>query len=364
MSAKRLFIAATRQNDGKTMTSLGLYNAFQKRFKSITYMKPVGQQFLMVNGEKIDKDAVLFSKVYNIQDSLAKMSPIAVPKGFTEDYIDHPHPKEIHDKILQHFNALAKDKEFVLIEGTGHAGVGSVFDASNADVAKLLGTKVVLVSLGGIGRCIDEILLNKACFDLMGVEIAGVIINKVIPDKYDKTVSYLEKGLAHKGIRFLGAIPYVNMLSSPLMRQLQEGLGADVLSGEDQLDNRVGKVLIGAMDSTDALDYFEKDTVLVVPGNREAIIMTALFGNLLKKKVDFNISGIVFTGGIGPDDKIFQLIKHTKIPMLLVPDDSYSVATRINSMLVKLRAEETEKIEKIQYLVEKHVDVDEICRVM
>ena len=34
MSAKRLFIAATRQNDGKTMTSLGLYNAFQKRFKS------------------------------------------------------------------------------------------------------------------------------------------------------------------------------------------------------------------------------------------------------------------------------------------------------------------------------------------
>jgi BioD-like phosphotransacetylase family protein len=274
----------------------------------------------------------------------------------------HPHKEDIHAQITKHYKMLEKGKDFILIEGTGHAGVGSVFDASNADVAKLLGSKVVLVSLGGIGRSIDEIILNKACFDLKGVEILGVIINKVKSDKYDKTVGYLEKGLAQKGLKFLGAVPYVKSLSRPLMKQLQEGLDAKILSGEDQLENRVGKVLIGAMDSTDALDYFEKDTVLVVPGNREAIIMTALFGNLLKKKVDFNISGIVFTGGIGPDEKIFKLIKHTKIPMLLVPDDSYSVATRINTMLVKVRAEETEKIQEIQSLVERYVNVDEICR--
>ena len=63
---KSIFIAATRQNDGKTMTSLGLLNGFKQRFDSVTYMKPVGQQYLKVDNEKIDKDAVLFQKIYNL----------------------------------------------------------------------------------------------------------------------------------------------------------------------------------------------------------------------------------------------------------------------------------------------------------
>ena len=49
---KSIFIAATRQNDGKTMTSMGLFHGFQKRFNTVTYMKPVGQQYLKVENEK------------------------------------------------------------------------------------------------------------------------------------------------------------------------------------------------------------------------------------------------------------------------------------------------------------------------
>ena len=52
--------------------------------------------------------------------------------------------------------------------------------------ARFLGAKVVLVSSGGIGRPIDEIMLNKALFEKEGVSLAGVIINKVLPDKFDK----------------------------------------------------------------------------------------------------------------------------------------------------------------------------------
>ena len=57
---KHVFVAATRQNDGKTTFSLGLFNALQKRFNSMGYMKPVGQQYVMVNDKRIDKDAYYF----------------------------------------------------------------------------------------------------------------------------------------------------------------------------------------------------------------------------------------------------------------------------------------------------------------
>ena len=80
---KSLFIAATRQNDGKTMTSLGLFNAICKRFSKVSYMKPVGQQYYVVDEKKVDKDALLFKNVYELNDDYSDMSPIAVPKGFS-----------------------------------------------------------------------------------------------------------------------------------------------------------------------------------------------------------------------------------------------------------------------------------------
>ena len=94
----------------------------------------------------------------------------------------------------------------MLIEGTGHAGVGSVFDLSNAAVAKLLGAQVIIVTCGGIGRPIDEVMLNKAVFDSYGVDLLGVIINKVSPEKTEKISRFVRLGFQKKGIEVFGII--------------------------------------------------------------------------------------------------------------------------------------------------------------
>ena len=57
--AKRIFIAATMQNEGKTTLCLGLINALKKRFKKITFIKPIGQRYLVEQGYKVDEDSVL-----------------------------------------------------------------------------------------------------------------------------------------------------------------------------------------------------------------------------------------------------------------------------------------------------------------
>ena len=360
---KNLFISATRQNDGKTMVSLGLFKAFQQRFDPISYIKPVGQEYHWVDNEKIDKDAILFQDVYQTKDALSDMSPVAVHKGFTEEYIQNRDPHPISERIKNSYNALAKNKDFVLIEGTGHAGVGSVFDHANAQVAKLLGSKAIIVALGGIGRSIDELMLNKACFDQMGVEIIGVIVNKIQKDKYERVKSAVKQGLDNKGIKLLGAIPYIRMLSSPSIKVLLDGLKAELLSGGDFLNNKADTVLIGAMASHDALNYFTPNTFLIVPGNRDDLIMTALFVNNAET-VNYSISGMVFTGGIEPNEKVLEMIKLTEIPAMVVPEDSYTVATRINNMIIKVRSEETQKIDTVQSLIEEYVDVDQICSLL
>lgn len=358
---KSLFIAATRQNDGKTTTSIGIFNAICKRFSNVAYMKPVGQQYYMVDDKKVDKDALLFQKIYDLKDNFSDMSPIAVPKGYTQEFIDRPHTQKNNDILKNAYKNLSKNKDFMVVEGTGHAGVGSVFHLSNANVAKLLGNKVIMVSRGGIGSSIDELLLNKSVFDQCGVELLGVIVNKIQQDKYERISNYVKKGLGQHNIKVFGCIPFVPMLNTPSIQGVFEKLGGQQLSSKTGFSNRVEKCLIGDMVPHDALSQLEPNTLLIVPANREGLVMAALCGNLLDSEVVYFLSGIIFTGGKNPHDRILSLIKRTHIPLLIVEEDSFTVATKITNMLVKLRSNEPDKIKKTQDLVEEYVDIDGIC---
>ncbi|HOB98101.1 MAG TPA: AAA family ATPase, partial [Verrucomicrobiota bacterium] len=62
----RLFIAATRQNEGKTTISLGLASTLQRFYPRIGYIKPVGQRFVNVAEQKIDEDIILMDRVYGL----------------------------------------------------------------------------------------------------------------------------------------------------------------------------------------------------------------------------------------------------------------------------------------------------------
>lgn len=356
----KLYVAATRQNDGKTIASIGLIAAVLKRTDKVGYIKPVGQHYVEVGGHKIDEDAILVKETYGLGCHLPDMSPVAVPRGFTEAYINEPRRDELAQRIDKAYSRVSEGKEFVLIEGTGHAGVGSVFDMSNADVAKLLGAKVVIVCAGGIGRPIDEIALNKALFDSVGVEILGVIVNKIQPEKYEKIEPIIRKGLARKGLEVLGVMPYNPVLSSPTMQQLLEETGGELLSGEDGLQNPVNRIAIGAMPPHEALNYFGKGTLLITPGTREDLILAAMSSCLVGMGRESCVSGMFLTGGIRPHQKVMNLVRRTHIPIVSVTDDTFTAASKINNLIVKIRPGEKNKIYATERLVSGHVDVDRL----
>src|SRR5438477_11178719 len=231
----RVFIAATRQNDGKTTSSLGLLAAMQKFYPRIGYIKPVGQRFVEIEEQKIDEDTVLMDSVYRLNCPLVDMSPIAVEPDFTRKYLESSNNEALVKKIRKAFDRVSWEKDFVLCEGSGHAGVGSVFDLSNAQVAKTLGAKVVIVTQGGIGRPIDEVCLNQAWFGQEGVEIIGVILNKVLDTKVDSVTDFARRGLKRKGLELLGVIPHQRILANPTMELVREELNAEILNTPENL---------------------------------------------------------------------------------------------------------------------------------
>lgn len=356
----RVYIGATRQNDGKTIVSLGLIGSFIRKLEAVGYIKPVGQQYVKVDGEKIDKDAVLMKEIYGLTDELKFMNPVAVPKGFTERYILRGNKDVLRHKIQKAFNKIKEGKDIVLIEGTGHAGVGSVFDMSNSDVARILKSKAILVSCGGIGRPIDEIMLNKAMFDQKKIELLGVIINKIQEEKYDKISKLVRRGLEKKGIRVLGLIPFEKVLSNPTIDQLLEDIKGDLICGEKGLKDTVSKFVIGAMPPHDALDYLGGDTLLITPGNRDDLILAALSGETTGLERAYGVSGMILTCGFRPHRNVERIIRRTNIPVILVPDDTFEIATKINNLIVKVRSTDKKKIRAVEKLVDKYVDVERI----
>ncbi|HOK54917.1 MAG TPA: DRTGG domain-containing protein, partial [Armatimonadota bacterium] len=300
----------------------------------------------------------------DLKGDIQDMSPIAVPRGFTEAYIENPNRAELIDSITGAFERISSGIDIMLVEGTGHAGVGSVFDMSNGDVAKLLGTKVILVSSGGIGRPIDEIMLNKALFDQQGVEIIGVIVNKVQAEKYDKVNKMVRKGLVRKGMEVLGVMPYRPVLSSPTIEQLMHDINGELLSGKAGLRNVAGRMVIGAMPPHEALNYFSKDALLITPGTREDLILAAMSSCVVGIGRHHCVSGIILTGGTAPHHNVMDLIKRTWLPVILVEEDTFTVATKIDRLIVKIRAEDRDKIQATENLVEEFIDIKRLLELL
>jgi BioD-like phosphotransacetylase family protein len=353
-----VFIAATRQNDGKTTVSLGLIAALQRSFPRVGYIKPVGQRFVEIEEQKIDEDTVLMDSVYRLNCPLVDMSPIAVEPDFTRKYLQSSNNEALVKKIQNAFDRVAWEKDFVLCEGSGHAGVGSVFDLSNAQVAKILGAKVIIVTQGGIGRPIDEVSLNQALFEREGVEIIGVIINKVLGTKVDYITDFARRGFKRKGLDLLGVIPHQQILSSPTVDLIREELHAELLSSADRLNGLVDDVIVGAMGAQNAMNYFKRGVLLITPGDRQDIIQAARAS--LESNGNEMMAGIVLTGNLRPGPDFLQAIRGMPIPVLFTVEDSYRVASKVHDLTVKTRPSDAGKISLIRDLIATKVDLEKI----
>lgn len=360
-STKRIFIAATGMNDGKTTTSLALFSALRGITDHVGFIKPVGQRFVEFEGQHIDEDSVLLNKIFNVQVPMQAMSPIAVHTSFTRDYLDNPekHHAKLIDKLCRAFDRAAFEKDYIIIEGTGHAGVGSVFNLSNADVAKRLDAKVIIIAKGGIGRPVDEIALNNALFKAAGVEVIGAIINKVLPDRMEELHKYCSKALERMGIPLLGCMPVEKQLTLPNLNQIVKEVKGRWLNGHEQgKRERINKVIIGAMAARGLLEHLQRGTLIITPGDREDIILSAIAAEGLTEHR--TISGIILTRNMFPHPKLMEMLSKTSIPVVICDDESYKVASLVNNMTVKTQPDDDDKIPIIKELLKKNINMKAI----
>jgi BioD-like phosphotransacetylase family protein len=356
-SPKRVFLAATGQNRGKTTTSLGLLAAIRERGLRVGFMKPVGQRYLVVDGTRADEDAVLMSEVFDLPDALDDMSPVTLPRHFTTDFIMGRITDDLEAGIRDADARIGRDKDVLVFEGTGHAGVGAVVGVSNAKVAGMLDAPVIIVSEGGIGRPIDEIVLNEALFTAHGARILGAVVNKVDIESHPQLPDVLARGLAQHGVELLGCIPYSELLANPSLELIATHLDGELLAGEATPNQVIGWTAIGAMQATHAVEFLRDRTLVITPGDREDLLRMAVDVNRVSAPVT-RVIGMILTGGFRPSEDALAGLRDAGIFTYLVRTDTYRTAQAVDEILVKTHASDTEKVATILDLVGGSLDVD------
>ena len=361
LDTRRIFVAATRMNDGKTTTCLGLTAALQAMGLHVGYIKPIAQRVVMSGDDQVDEDTLLIDGLFDLNVPIAAMSPVAIGPDFTKQYLENPEEigPQLKDRICRAFDRTAYGKDIVVVEGSGHAGVGSVFGASNADNAKVLGSKAILVAAGGIGKPIDEIALNKALFDKSGVEVVGAILNKVMPDKVDFIRDFAGRGLRRMGVPLLGVVPLQETLVYPNLDQVADETKARWIHQPAGL-RRVRRVVIGAMSARRSAEYLGvPGTLVIVPGDREDLLEAFIAGAGTQP-----LSGVFFSNGLLPDEGIIRRLKEAGIAMAAVEAESFAVTARINNMTVKTMRQDADKIPIIRKMISESVDIPALLRAL
>lgn len=356
----RVFIAATRQDEGKTTVALGLFHALKNRFREIGYIKPVGQRCIDVNGLSIDEDSVLMERTYGVRVPIEDMSPLAIGKQFTRNFLaSDATAGPLVERLHRAFDRAAWEKDFVIVEGSGHAGVGSVFGLSNARVAQILDSPAIIVTRGGIGDPVDDVSLSLALFEKHRARVIGVIFNKVLADKTDVVREFAGRALRRMGVALLGIIPAEPLLAHPTAAQVARDIGASILSGQEDSRRRIADVQfwIGPHDPR-----FPKNPGTLIVHAASPTDAAPLVTAIVRGGASGNTACVVFCDGAMPPHEILQRLAQLGIPCLASTTSAYETAEAIRRMTVKTEPDDQDKIHVIQQLVERHVDIDQLLR--
>lgn len=361
---KGIYIAGSGKDAGKTTLCLGLASSLGSAVpKGVSYFKPLGQKITAVNGDTVGQDSWFISRALNLPIPLGEAGPVLASRGAAERFVNTGEPGGMPEAIRKSYRRLQGKSGLVLVEGTGHPGVGSVFGLDNAGVASMLGTPVILVLDGGIGSTIDSYTICSALFRARDVRLLGVVINRVLPRKMETVSATLKKWFGERGVPVFGIIPFEDGLAQPSTITVLREIGASPLFPLDNPSSLSGAGFLTAFEAPgEVLGRVAENpgrTLLVSASRNEvldAVIVSKLSGGV-------SPPALAVCGG-EPDEVRKRACRAASIPLFFTDQTLEGSAAKLTGGLFKIEPDEGGKIASVLDIVAGSVDSKRILEAL
>ncbi|MFV8839236.1 phosphate acetyltransferase [Salinimicrobium soli] len=352
---KGLYIATMEPHSGKSLISLGLMRALLGKTVKVGYFRPI------INDEKPgarDNHIETVLKYFDLP--LAYEDSYAFTRSEVTQKRNEGRSGEIIDTIIRKYKKLEDSFDFVLVEGSDFSGEGSVFEFDeNVTIAKNLGLPVIIVA-SGRGKTKEGLMgslqMAYQSFVNKDVRVLAMVSNKIELANLNIATNGMREFLPDDVAVF--AIPLIDTLANPTLKEIVEVLDGKILFGEEYLDNQSGSFNVGAMQLRNYLNHLKNESLVITPGDRADIILGALQANISSNYP--RISGIILTGGLIPEDSIIKLIEGLSqvVPIISVNDGTFNVTNRVGAIKSNIYADSTQKIEASVSTFEKYITID------
>ena len=344
-----IYIATLEAQSGKSLVSLGLMQLALTKLPKVGYFRPI------IDDSKKDNHIETLFKHFKIQQ--AYESAYAFTQSEYLDHINQGKQDELLDTIIARYKKLEEQYKFILVEGSDFSSEGNFLEFDlNVLIAKNLGLPAILIG-SGLGKNKKEfsasLQLAYTAFREEEVEVLAVIANKIKPKNVELVQHLLKELLPKKAACYV--VPRMEELLQPTLKEINEVLQGTVLFGEQHLGNRSGKFKVGAMQLRHFLTHLEQNSLVITPGDRGDIILAVLQANISDNYPQ--ISGIILTGGVLPEEPILKLIEGltTVIPIIAVKEGTFKVANAIGGIKANIQADNQFKIDASIAAFQRHI---------
>ncbi|MDJ0534338.1 MAG: phosphate acetyltransferase [Xenococcaceae cyanobacterium MO_207.B15] len=353
-----LYISTTEAGSGKALISLGIIELILRKTNKVAFFRPVirKQPF-----GKQDEDINLILTYFALNQKYEQAFGLYVEE--VEELISRSNYDEILDKIIFKYKNLEQNYDFILCEGSDYLGQVSAFEFNlNAEIVKNLGCPILIV--GNADRrsaeeAIAPVKMSLKSYLSRECEVMGIVFNKANPELVEQLPIVLENQFGSTNY-LLSVIPYEPKLSSPRVREIAQQLNAEVLYGDNRLDNLVLDYVIAAMRLEHAITRLKEDSLVITPGDRSDMIVGLLQAH---QSVNYpHLSGILLSGDLQPEASIRKLIDglYDPVPILSIPTNTYETSELIKQVNTSLLAGDREKITLSLHLFDDHVNLSQL----
>ncbi|MFZ5427300.1 MAG: phosphotransacetylase family protein [Thermodesulfobacteriota bacterium] len=342
-----LYIGSTAPYSGKNTLCAGLGLKFSRDGLRVGYFKPVGTQAARVGDAWGDMDALAVSQALGQELDPATATPMLVTQDFMHKAFAQgscqPTPAEIQTALAK----VSKGKDLVIAGGSGsflHSGLYACLDGVSVSAALDMPVLIVDRLTGGMDH--DSILAIK---DRLGDRMLGCVLTAVPGHYQDEVSSVLIPFLARRKVKVFGAIPHDRLLGSISVEEMAQRLGGKIISGAHNASAPAESFLIGTMQVENFLTHFRKhqNAAVIMGGDRSDLQLVAIQGRC---------ACLILTGNLYPNDIILSRAENVEVPIMVVREDTYSVARRMESILARHKLRDPGKFRQASQLVAAHVD--------